>query len=160
MPYDPNWPQNGQPVDADRFRDQFGGLKELIDALPGGGGGISSVVIDSVTTLDPGQNATANATLVDGVLHFSFGIPRGSTGEPGSNGSNGSDGQPGPQGQQGPQGVPGEVTQTDLNNATLNMLSQSSNVTNAVDALPNSFSDPDAEALRLKMNELIQALRR
>jgi hypothetical protein len=34
MAYDPNWPQNGQNTDADRFREQFAGIKDLIDLLP------------------------------------------------------------------------------------------------------------------------------
>lgn len=52
------------------------------------------------------------------------------------------------------------MTQTDLNNGLLNNLSQCSNISNGVSTLDNPFSDPEAEALRQKLNELINALRR
>jgi hypothetical protein len=65
-----------------------------------------------------------------------FGIPRGNDG---SNGTNGSDGAQGP---------PGEITQAQLNSAT-------SNNTNGVSTLDTGFADPDMEALRQKVNEMI-----
>jgi hypothetical protein len=138
------------------MRAQLNGLKDLIDALPTGAG-ITDAVIESVTTLPPGNPASATVSLAGSELRFTFALPEGATGPAGQTGSTGNDGQQGPTGAQGP---PGEVSQTDLNNATLNMLSQSSNVTNNVSELPSGFSDPDAETLRLKMNELILALRR
>ena len=141
------------------MRGQFNGLKDLIDALPTGAG-ITGAVVESVSTLPPGNPATATVSLVGGELRFTFALPEGDTGPAGQQGGNGSDGQPGPPGPQGPQGVPGEVTQTDLNNAVLNTLSQSSANSNAIDVLATSFSDPDTEALRLRVNELILALRR
>jgi hypothetical protein len=159
MPFDPTSPPTNALIESAPLRGQFNGLKDLIDALPTGAG-ITGAVVESVTTLPPGNPATATVSLVGGELHVTFALPEGAGGLPGSPGSNGSDGQPGPQGPQGPQGVPGEVTQTDLNNAMLNTLSQSSANSNAIDVLPNSFSDPDAESLRLRMNELILALRR
>ena len=157
--FDPNLPQAGTEVDAVQMRAQLTGLKDLIDALPTGAG-ITGAVVESVSTLPPGNPATATVSLVGGELRFTFALPEGADGPPGSAGSNGSDGQPGPQGPQGPQGIPGEVTQTDLNNGLLNTLSQTSANSNAIDVLANSFSDPDAEALRLRVNELILALRR
>ena len=36
MAFDPNEPQNGDEVDANVLRDQFNGLKEIIDAVPAG----------------------------------------------------------------------------------------------------------------------------
>jgi hypothetical protein len=159
MPYDPNFPEPNAELASDRFRNQFQGLKDLIDAVPG----VTSAQVVSVTTLPPGSQATAAVSLVGTELHFTFALPEGATGaqgeqgSPGSAGSNGNDGAPG---QQGPQGVPGEVTLSDLNNGLLNTLSQTSNNSNAVDELPNAFSDPDVEALRLRLNELINALRR
>jgi hypothetical protein len=158
MPFDPNLPLPSANITSAVLRSQFQGLKDLIDAIPGGG--ITGAVVESVSTLPPGNPATATVQLVGGELRFTFALPEGAGGLPGSPGSNGSDGQQGPQGPQGPQGVPGEVTQTDLNNAMLNTLTQTSANSNAIDVLPNSFSDPDAEALRLRMNELIVALRR
>ncbi len=97
MPYDPQWPQNGQNIDADRFRDQFSGVIDLINA----GSSITGVVVDSVTTLPTGSQATVNLNLVGTVLHFSFGLPQGVQGEPGAQGAqgnHGNDGAPGPQG--------------------------------------------------------------
>ena len=52
------------------------------------------------------------------------------------------------------------MTQTDLNNGLLNNLSQCSNISNGVATLDSPFSDPEAEELRQKLNELINALRR
>lgn len=107
MPYDPNWPQNGELVDGDRFRDQFAGLKTLIDAVQSGG--ISAVAVDNVQTLPAGSAATVGVSLVGSELRFSFGIPagqQGSEGPQGIPGNNGSDGAPGLNGNDGQQGPP------------------------------------------------------
>lgn len=56
----------------------------------------------------------------------------------------------------GPQGPPGEVTNSDLTTA----ISSTSSNSNPVNTLDTSFPDADVEALRLKLNELINALRR
>lgn len=84
MPYDAQWPQNGQMVDADRFREQFGGLKALIDALQGGG--ITGAVVDGVTTLPPGSPANVGLSLSGSVLHFTFDVPAGLEGPAGPQG--------------------------------------------------------------------------
>ena len=76
------------------------------------------------------------------LARFTFGIPRGNDV---SNGSNGNDGA------QGPQGPPGEISQAQLNSA----ISGTSNNTNAVSTLDTGFADPDMEALRQKVNEMI-----
>jgi hypothetical protein len=94
MPYDPQWPQNGQNIDADRFRDQFSGVIDLINAAPG----ITGVVVDGVTTLPAGDPATVSASVVGTVLHLSFGLPQGNDGAQGATGNNGNDGPQGPQG--------------------------------------------------------------
>jgi hypothetical protein len=91
MPYDPNWPQNGQNVDADRFRDQFGSLKTLIDAIQGG---ITNVVVDAVNTVPPGTPASVGVSLSGTELHFTFGIPQGNEGPQGHPGSDGIQGPP------------------------------------------------------------------
>ena len=57
------------------------------------------------------------------------------------------------------------MTNNDLNNALLNTLNQTSNLTNAVSTLDTAFAnDPptlaDMELMRAKVNELINALRR
>jgi hypothetical protein len=67
---------------------------------------------------------------------FTFGIPRG------SDGSNGSDGSQGP---------PGDISQAQLDSA----ISGTSANTNSVGTLDTGFADPDMEALRQKLNEMI-----
>ena len=93
MPFDPQWPQNGQLVDADRFREQFTSLKSLIDAIQGGG--ITGVQVDGVNTLPPGDAATVGLSLDGSTLRFSFGLPQGAAGSHGSNGNDGAQGPPG-----------------------------------------------------------------
>ncbi len=253
MPFDAAWPQNGQIIDADRFRGQFAGIIDLIGNgsgitaaqvdgtntlppstpanasvsvvgntlhftfdLPQGQEGLvgpagppfSTALVDSVTTLNPGDSATVGVSFDGTNVRFTFGIPRGNDGSQGSAGSNGSDGGQGPQGAQGPpfaqavvdgvttldpgqqatvqtsfdgsnvrftfgiprgndgssgsngsdgaQGPPGEISQAQLNSA----ISGTSNNTNAVSTLDSGFADPDMEALRQKLNEMIVAARR
>lgn len=105
----------------------------------------AQAVVDAVTTLPPGGDATV-AVSYDGTnVHFSFGIPRGGVGE---------------QGGQGVQGPPGEVT----NAALAAAISGTSSNTNAVATLGLLVSDPPTQAemqsLANKVDELILALRR
>ena len=164
MPFDPAWPQNGQNIDADRFRGQFAGIIDLIgngtginaaqvdstDTLPQGspanasvsvvgntlhftfqipqgqeglpglvgpaGPAFAQAVVDSVTTLNPGDAATVGVSFDGTNVRFTFGIPRGNDGSPGQPGSSGNDGGQGPQGVQGPpfaQAVVDSVTTLD-----------------------------------------------
>jgi hypothetical protein len=136
--FDPNLPQENTPADAAQMRSQFNGLKALIDAIPAG---------------PPGPEGPMGPAGPQGEQG-----PQGPQGDPG--GPPGPQGPEGPQGPAGPQGPPGEVTQTDLNNGLLNTLSQCSNISNGVATLDNPFSDAEAEELRGKLNELINALRR
>ena len=76
MSYDPQWPQNGQNIDADRFRAQFSGVIDLINAASG----ITAVVVDEVATLPAGEAATASLNLIGSTLHFTFALPRGQEG--------------------------------------------------------------------------------
>ena len=64
-------------------------------------------------------------------LHFTFGLPRGNDVRNGSNGSIGA------------QGPPGESSLAQLNSA------------NGLSTLDTGFADPDMEALRQKVNEMI-----
>ena len=96
-------------------------------------------MVDGVTTLDPGQAATVQTSFDGSNVRFQFGIPRGNNG---SNGSNGSDGAQGP---------PGEISQAQLNSA----INGTSNNPNGVSTLDTGFADPDMEALRQKVNEMI-----
>ena len=116
-------------------------------AGPAGGDGgqgppFAQAVVDAVNTLPAGSAATVDVSFDGTNVHFTFGIPQGSDGATGA------------------AGPPGEVTQVDLDNGLLNTLNQTSANTNAVSTLDDSFADPDMEALRQKMNELILALRR
>jgi len=95
----------------------------------------AQAVVDGVTTLAPGLPATVQTSFDGNNVRFTFGIPRG------SDGSN---------------GAPGEVSNADLTSA----ISGTSANTNAVSTLDTGFADPDLEALRLKLNELILAGRR
>ncbi len=207
MPFDPNLPQENTLADAAQMRAQLNGLKDLIDAVSG----VTSAVVDSVTTLPPGSPAVVGVSITSSTLHLSFELPRGNDGAIGAPGTNGSDGAPGPQGAQGlpfanavvdsvttlnpgepatvgvtfdgsnvrfnfglprgndgapgAAGANGEVSQVDLNNGLLNTLSQTSSNTNAVATLNTPFTnDPptlaDLEQMRLKVNELVLALRR
>jgi hypothetical protein len=103
-----------------------------------------------VTTLPAGSDATVTAVLSGDVVHLSFGLPKGADGSNGSNGANGSDGS------NGSDGAPGEVTAAQLSAA----IDGTSANSNAVATQDTPFADPDAEANRLKINELILALRR
>ena len=244
MPFDPAWPQNGQNIDADRFRGQFAGIIDLI----GSGSGVNAAQVDSTNTLPPSTPANASVSVVGNTLHFTFEIPQGQEGpmgqqgppfstavvdsvntvEPGTpaavnvgfdgtnvrftfdiprgndgnqgpagndggQGPTGNDGAQGPpfaqaivdsvttldpgnpatvgvsfdgsnvrftfglpRGSDGAQGLPGEISQAQLDSA----ISGTSANTNGVGTLDNVFGDPASEELRNKLNELINALRR
>ena len=96
----------------------------------------AQAIVDSVTTLDPGNPATVGVSFDGSNVRFTFGIPRG------NDGSNGSDGFQGP---------PGEVSQAQLDSA----ISGTSANTNGVSTLDSPFADPDMEAMRQKLNEMI-----
>ena len=69
------------------------------------------IYIGTVTTGEPGTNATATITGADGVYTINLTIPRGQTGATGATGGQGPAGPEGPAGQtggQGPQGDPGQ----------------------------------------------------
>jgi hypothetical protein len=96
----------------------------------------AQAIEDGVTTLDPGQQATVQTSFDGSNVRFQFGIPRGNDGSSGTNGSD---------------GAPGEVSNAQLNSA----ISGTSNNTNGVSTLDTGFADPDMEALRQKLNEMI-----
>jgi len=99
----------------------------------------ANAVVDAVNTLNAGESATVSVFFDGTSVRFTFGIPRGS------------DGGQGIQGEQGMQGPPGEVT----NSALANAISGTSNNTNGISTLDTGFADPDMEALRQKVNEMI-----
>ena len=113
----------------------------------------ASVLVDSVTTINPGDMATVQASFDGAAVHLSFGIPQGN------------DGQPGPI---GPTGLTGEVSAADLNAALLStsesILQVTSGNSNAVDMLVISpapaYDTTQQQQLIDKINQLIMALRR
>jgi hypothetical protein len=92
--FDPTIPATNAEATSAMFRGQFQGLKALIDAVSG----VTSAVVDSVTTLSPGSPAVVSVSVSSGTLHLSFELPRGNDGPTGAPGTNGSDGAQGPQG--------------------------------------------------------------
>ena len=84
------------------------------------------------------------------------GGPPGPQGPQGEQGPQGPQGPVGPQGEPGPQGPPGEVTASQLAGAIAGTSANSNGV--ATNDAP--MADPEAEMNRLKINELILALRR
>jgi hypothetical protein len=124
------------------MRAQFNGLKDLIDAIAS----INAAVVDGVNTLPPSDPATVSVSVTGNTLHFTFDLPQGFTGI------------------QGAQGLPGEVSQADLNNAEQNMLMQSSNNSNGVGNLSMNadpaYDQNQMQAVMVKLDELINALRR
>jgi hypothetical protein len=143
MPFDPTKPANNSPNSSAEMRAQLNGLKDLIDAIQGG---ITSAVVDSVNTVPPGTPASVGVSLSGTELHFTFDLPQGNDGPTGATGQ------------------PGEVTLTDLNNATLDTLAQTSNNSNSVGNLSMNadpaYDQNQMQAVMQKLDELINALRR
>ena len=94
MPFDPNYPPLNAEIESAPLRGQFTSLKALIDALTS----INAAQIDGVTTVNPGDPATASVAVVGSTLGFTFGLPRGQEGVAGQNGQDGGPGAVGPQG--------------------------------------------------------------
>ena len=142
--FDPNIPATNAEATSAMFRGQFNGLKDLIDAVQS----ITSVQVDGVDTLNPGENATVDVSFDGTNVHFQFAIPRG------ENGSNGNDGSA------GADGAPGEVTNADLSAA----ISGTSSSSNGVNVLGLVASDPptqsEVQQIADKLDELLNALRR
>ena len=187
MPYDPSFPPHGADLVSAQWRDQFHGIKDLLDAVPAGPPGPQGI---------PGNDGA------DGVPG-----PQGPQGADGMQGPQGVQGNPGPQGpsfaqaavdgvstlnpgesatvgvsfdginahftfgiprgaigadgNQGPQGPAGEVS----NAALASAIAGSSANTNGVATLDTPFvNDPptlaDMELMRAKYNELVLSLRR
>ena len=168
MPFDPNLPTPNTLADANAMRAQLNGLNDKIDAIPG----ITSAVVDSVTTVGPGQPAIVTVSVIGTVLHISLALPEGQPGLPGAPGLPGppfanvvidslttldpganvsvavyfdgtlvhlSFGIPrGIQGEQGIQGPPGEVTNAALNGA----IADTARNPIGIPPFTGTFSDP------------------
>lgn len=171
MPFDPSFPASNVFLVSAEFRAQFNALFDLIQAVPAGpqgmpgtngqNGGVgptgmtgaqgppfAGAFMDAVTTLNPGDPALGSVSFDGTNVHFSFSIPRGNDGPPGMNGADGST------------GATGEVSNAQLGSAINSAVASTSSNSNGVATLDSPFGDPDAESLRLKLNELLQALRR
>ena len=144
MAFDPTKPADSTRVKADELRNQFNGLKALIDAIPAGPAGpvgpvgpsFSNITVGSVTTGTPGSPAGAQVNVLGNHVELLFTIPAGDT------------------------GAPGEVS-----NATLaGEISGTARNPNTVAQLGFSVSSPptqgEIETVIAKVNELIVALAR
>jgi hypothetical protein len=145
MAFDPNVPAFKAELTSVMFRNQFNGLKALIDAIPAGPQGPQGI------QGEPGPQGPAGDP----------GGPPGPEGPMGPPGPQGEPGTPGgPPGPEGPQGPPGEVTYAELSNSIAGTSANS----NGVATLEMSVSDPPTQqeilSLLAKVNELITALRR
>jgi hypothetical protein len=178
MPFDPSLPAPHSPLESQVIRDQLQALYVLIQNIAT----LSAAQVDGVNTLPPSSPANASVSVSGHTLHFTFDLPQGQEGPQGPPGppfaqavvdavNTVDPGQPaavnvsfdgtnvrfsfdlprGQDGSDGAQGPPGEVSQAQLDSA---IASTSAN-TNAVDTLDTPFTDPDLEALRQKLNELI-----
>lgn len=149
MAFDPNLPANNASIVAAELRNQFNGLKALIDAVPAGPQG------------PQGPAGTVGAAGPQGATG-----PQGPQGVPGTQGeagATGPQGDPGPQGSVGPQGdpgPPGEVTANALNSAIETAISGTASNVNGVGTSPLTSGDSTLQAVIDKINELITALRR
>ncbi len=76
-------PQAGTAIDAVQMRGQLNGLKDLIDAIQT----ITAAQVDATNTLPPGIPAQVVLVVTDGVLHFTFDVPLGSSGSDGGQGA-------------------------------------------------------------------------
>src|SRR4051812_45298917 len=94
MPFDPTKPAHKSDLSSEVVRGQLVALRDLIDTIPQGPQGapgisVAAAVVDAVTTVNPGDPATAAASFDGATVHLSFGIPRGAAGLDGAVGAQG-----------------------------------------------------------------------
>ena len=154
MPYDPNFPASHTELTSDAYRNQFNGLRTLIDNVPAGPPGEKGdrgVGIQSIQD-------TGGAVLITTEDNSGWGPFPLPAGPQGSQGIAGNDGGP------GPQGPPGDVSTQQMNDAIGTAIAGTSNNTNTIQLLTLTVSDPptqgEVQAIQDKLNELIMALRR
>jgi hypothetical protein len=144
MAFDPTKPVRGAEIDADELRNQFNGLKALIDAVPAGPAGpagptgpaFSNIHVGAVTTGTPGSPAGAQVSTNGNDVELTFTIPAGET------------------------GPAGEVSQSALNSA---IMGTAQNPT-SISTLSLTISDPptkaEVEAVLAFANAMLSALQR
>jgi hypothetical protein len=137
--FDPTKPANTSPISSAELRNQFNGLKDLIDAVPAGPPGVGIVNIHDDGT------GRAIIELSDGTSYGPYTIANGPPG------ANGADGAPGPQ---GPPGADGEVTYNYLSTQLYNYVRKPS----SLDYLTGGVSDPPTQAEVQAMYDKINAI--
>lgn len=134
MPYDPNFPPDHSEIESLPFRNQFHGIKDLIDTMPT----LDAAVVLATNTLPPGSSATAGVGLSGSHLEFTFGIPEGAP------------------------GLPGEVTTAQMDGAIALAITATARNPTSVAPMSMSFSDPPTQGelmqVQDKYNELLAAL--
>lgn len=151
--FDPAQPANNSALSSAVMRSQLTSLKALIDAISA----ITQAQVDSVSTLNPGDPATATASIIGDSVHFTFAIPQG---QPGSNGSNGSDGPPGPPGPQGPpfaSAVVDGVTTLPAGDPASVSVSFDGSLVHFTFSIPQGQSGPPGEVTMAQMDTAIAA---
>jgi len=148
MPFNPSLPITGSPVSSSELRDQFTGLKDLIDAVPAGPqgekgdkGDQGDPGADGVHVVNVSDNGSGQAIIEmsDSTTYGPFTVASGPEG---------------PQGEQGPQGEPGEVSSQQLSDA----IAGTANNPGDVETLDPT--ETDIGTVVAKLNELINALKR
>ncbi len=158
MPFNSNIPVNGDATDADVLRDQFNGLKSLIDgahsainAIPAGPPGEKGEKGDQgdagadgrhVVNVSDNGSGQAIIEMSDSTTYGPFTVASGLQGDQG------------PQGEQGPQGDPGDVSAQQLSDA----IAGTANNPGDVETLDPG--ETDIGTVVAKLNELIGALKR
>ncbi|MCB1064663.1 MAG: hypothetical protein KDN20_17300 [Verrucomicrobiae bacterium] len=137
MPYDPNLPIDDSEILSAELRSQFQGLRSLIDTIPVGPEG------------PQGPEGPEG--------------PMGPDGMPGSEGPQGTEGppgEPGPPGDPGEPGPPGEVTLMELEDAISGTAQNPASVTEMSFAIGDPPTQAEVQAIYVKVNELIAAVKR
>ena len=105
----------------------------------------AQAIVDGVTTLDPGQQATVGVSFDGSNVRFQFAIPRG------TDGSNGSDGS---------QGQPGEVSQSQLDSAISGTSANTNNVSTLGQTADSNYNQQQMQDVLNKLDEFLNAARR
>ena len=133
MPYDPSFPADGVLIESLPFRDQFHGLKDLIDAVPAG---------------PPGPEGPTG--------------PEGQTGAAGQDGQEGAQGPPGPAGPPGEVTTVdlNNAISAALTAAAADSSANSNAVSLLGETADSSYNQPQIQNLINKVDELLTAMRR
>jgi len=158
MPFDPSWPPPHADLTSANFRNQFTGLKSLIDgaysainAIPAGPPGEKGEKGDQgdagadgrhVVNVSDNGSGQAIIEMSDSTTYGPFTVASGLQGDQG------------PQGEQGPQGDPGDVSAQQLSDA----IAGTANNPGDVETLDPG--ETDIGTVVAKLNELIGALKR